>query len=205
MNEPARRQGRPPKMENPRGRILDEAAELFAKNGYEGTSLSDVAVAVGVTKAAIFHYFPNKKEIYEAIIVRTLQGLVETVTLAVEVDGDAEARLVRFMMAHADYFEQHYYGFMTMLVGYGGMENITLIEEARKLRDGYESLLRSIVTTGMKSGCFRQVDVHVASRAVLSLLNWMVRWYKPGHGSPASAFAKEYCDLMLGGLRTRQA
>ena len=70
-----RRQGRPPTIENARDRILDDAARLFARDGYDGTSLGELAASVGVTKAAIYHYFPNKKEIYEAIIVRTLEGL----------------------------------------------------------------------------------------------------------------------------------
>lgn len=67
---PARRQGRPPTMENARERILDVAAELFARDGYEKASLGNLADSVGITKAAIYHYYPNKKEIYEAIIVR---------------------------------------------------------------------------------------------------------------------------------------
>ncbi|CAN7683395.1 TetR/AcrR family transcriptional regulator [Rhizobium sp. LjRoot30] len=64
---PARRQGRPPTMENARERILDVAAELFARDGYEKASLGNLADSVGITKAAIYHYYPNKKEIYEAI------------------------------------------------------------------------------------------------------------------------------------------
>ena len=188
-------------MENPRGRILDEAAALFARDGYDGASLGDVADAVGVTKAAIYHYFPNKKEIYEAIIVRTLEGLLKSVVAAIDKEPDAEEALSRFMTAHADYFEKHYYGFVTMLVGYGGMENIAMIEEAQKLRNAYEALLRDIVAAGVRSGRFRKVDVNITSRAILSMLNWMVRWYKPGRGRPAAYFAKEYCNLVVGGVR----
>jgi hypothetical protein len=45
------------------------------------------------------------------------------------------------------------------------------------------------------------VDVQVTARAALSMLNWMARWFKPGKGRRASSFAREYCDLLLGGLR----
>ena len=201
MNAPARRQGRPPTIENARGRILDEAAELFARDGYDGASLGSVADAVGVTKAAIYHYFPNKKVIYEAIIVRTLKGLLQFVSHEVGRVHGAEESLTRFMTAHAEYFEGNYHGFVTMLVGYGGMEDITMIAEAKKLRDSYEALLRNIVVAGIADSQFRQVDVHVTSRAVLSLLNWMVRWFKPGHGRPAAEFALEYSSLLLSGIK----
>lgn len=196
-----KRQGRPPTIENARERILDDAANLFAREGYDGASLGDLAASVGVTKAAIYHYFPTKKEIYEGIIVRTLQGLLRDVSAATAQTSNPEDALKRFMITHADYFEEHYNGFLAMLVGYGGMQNVVMLAEAQKLRDDYENLLRSIVSDGIKIGKFRIVNVQVTSRAVLSMLNWMVRWFKPGKGKKASAFAQEYCDLILGGLR----
>ena len=92
-----RRPGRPPTLENARDRILDDASALFAKEGYDGTSLGELAEAIGVTKAAIYHYFPNKKEIYEAIIVRTLDGLLRYVTDEIGAADHPEKALARFM------------------------------------------------------------------------------------------------------------
>ncbi len=197
-----KRQGRPPTIENARDRILDDAARLFARDGYDGTSLSELATSVGVTKAAIYHYFPNKKEIYEAIIVRTLEGLRRHVSQAAAGAPGPEEALARFMTAHADFFEEHYDGFLTMLVGYGGMENVVMIAEAQKLRDEHEQALRHIIADGIAKGAFRAVDIDVTSRAVLSMLNWMVRWFKPGKGRRAASFACDYYDLMFGGLRS---
>ena len=196
-----KRQGRPPTIENARDRILDDAARLFARDGYDGTSLGELAASVGVTKAAIYHYFPNKQEIYEAIIVRTLEGLRRHVSQATAQTSGPEEALARFMIAHADFFEDHYDGFLTMLVGYGGMENVVMIAEAQKLRDEHEQALRHIIADGIAKGAFRPIDIDVTSRAVLSMLNWMVRWFKTGKGRRAAAFAQDYCDLMLGGLR----
>ena len=196
-----KRQGRPPTIANARDRILDDSARLFARDGYDGTSLGEIATSVGVTKAAIYHYFPNKKEIYEAIIVRTLEGLRHHVSQAAAEPSGPEEALARFMTAHADFFEDHYDGFLTMLVGYGGMENVVMIAEAQKLRDAHEQALRQIIAEGIAKGAFRPVDIDTTSRAVLSMLNWMVRWFKPGKGRRAAAFAQDYCDLMLGGLR----
>ncbi|MBZ6078234.1 TetR/AcrR family transcriptional regulator [Microvirga puerhi] len=197
-----KRQGRPPTIANARGRILEEAAAQFAREGYEGTSMDDIAESVGVTKAGVYHYFPNKKEIYEAIIVKTLEGLLRSVSAAIAQARDPEAALGTFMTAHADYFEEHHDAFLTMLVAFGGMQNVVMIAEAQKLRDDYEALLRNIIADGVSDGTFRQVDVRTSSRAVLSMLNWMARWFKPGHGRRASDFAKDYCDLLLGGIRT---
>ena len=195
-----RRQGRPPSMENPRGRILDEAAALFARDGYDGASLGTLAEAVGVTKAAIYHYFPGKQDIYEAIIVQTLEGLLDHVRPAVAAAPDPRAALAGFMRAHAEYFEAHFDSFATMLVGYGGMRNRVPIEQAQTLRRDYESLLRDLIARGVAQGTFRDLDPAVTARAVLSMLNWMVRWFRPGEGRKAGDVAQDYCDLIRRGM-----
>src|SRR5262249_49338368 len=100
-----KRQGRPPVIENDRDRILDEAAALFARSGYERSSVGDVADAIGATKAAIYHYFDSKQDIYDAIIVRTLTGLAARVRAAVGDSGTAQEKLRRYMTAHATYLE----------------------------------------------------------------------------------------------------
>lgn len=195
-----RRQGRPPSMPDPPGRILDEAAALFAARGFDGASLGDLAEAVGMTKAAIYHYFPSKQDIYEAIIVRVLHGLAAHVTTAIDEQDDPRDRLRAFMTAHAGYFEDNFHGFATMLVGYGGMKNPSLRTEAKVLRRDYESRLREIIAAGIGQDCFVAVDPALAGRAILSMLNWMVRWFQPGGARRATDFANEYCDLILGGM-----
>ena len=58
----------------PRERILEEAAKLFAHSGYDGSSVADLAAALGVSKAAIYHYFTTKQDIYDAIILAVLEA-----------------------------------------------------------------------------------------------------------------------------------
>lgn len=191
-----RRLGRPPKIANARQRILDHAAQLFAEKGYETSSLSELAERLGLTKPAVYNYFASKQELYDAIILATLSGLVEAVTSAVGKETSPPARLRRFMTAHARYFEEHHHGFVTMLVGFGGMDSMEFRQEALALRHEHETLLREIVFGGVESGAFRAIDPVTASRAILSLLNWMARWFKPGGGKTAEAFALEYFDLL---------
>jgi hypothetical protein len=110
------------------------------------------------------------------------------------------AKLRRFMTSHARYFEQQRAGFVVMLVGFSGMDSSEFRDEAMRLRDEHERLLRAIIAEGIDSKAFRPVDVVTTGRAVLSLLSWMVRWFKPGLGSTAEQIAIEYYDLLAGGL-----
>ncbi|WP_144630170.1 TetR/AcrR family transcriptional regulator [Bordetella genomosp. 13] len=198
-NPPARR-GRPPTLEAPRERILAAAAGLFAQSGYENSSIADLAGGLGVSKAAIYHYYPTKQDIYDAIILETLQGLSAAVRAAVAQAEPGLPRLRAFMQAHAGFFERHHAQFVTMLIGYSGMA-LPERADAALLRDGYEALLRELLSQGLAQGHFRAVDVAATGRAVLSMLNWMVRWYKPGQGDSATRIADGYFDLITHGLR----
>ncbi|SEJ34542.1 MULTISPECIES: TetR/AcrR family transcriptional regulator [unclassified Achromobacter] len=194
------RAGRPPTLAAPRERILEEAAKLFARSGYDGSSISDLAAALGVSKAAIYHYYPTKQDIYDAIILEVLNGLTQTVGRDVAGAEGGVARLRAFMVGHARYFEQHHAEFVTMLVGYSGMA-LSEREDAARLRDSYEKRLRAVIAQGVAEGAFRAQDVAATGRAVLSMLNWMVRWYKPGQGDSAETIAAGYFDLLVGGMR----
>jgi AcrR family transcriptional regulator len=57
--------------------ILDAALDLFADKGFFGTSLRDVAKAVGVRESALYNYFPSKDALFEALIVHDHHGKAE--------------------------------------------------------------------------------------------------------------------------------
>src|SRR3546814_3038960 len=109
------RAGRAPTLAAPRERILEEAARLFARSGYENSSVADLAAAIGVSKAAIYHYYTTKQDIYDAIILEVLRGMTAAVSQAVAQAPTARERLRQFMLAHARYFEDHHAQLVTML------------------------------------------------------------------------------------------
>ncbi|MBD9541481.1 TetR/AcrR family transcriptional regulator [Ensifer sp. ENS04] len=194
------RQGRPPVYENAKEKILAQAAKHFAQSGYENSSINDLAKSLKVSKAAIYHYYPTKQEIYDAIIVNTLDSLMEAVKDEVEKTPEPRYRLRSFMVAHARFFEKNYWNFLTMLMGFSGMERGLRRNHALKARDSYEGYLREIITGGMDDGAFRHVEVATVSRAVLSMLNWMARWFKPEKGASAEQVALDYYGLLISGL-----
>lgn len=192
--------GRPPLLRDPRAEILLQAAKLFAENGYAASSLNELAAAMNYSKGAIYNYFASKQEIYDAIIILTLTGLYEASASAVKPEDAPCQRLREFMIAHACFLAENYDSFVTMLVGFSGMANVDLKDDAVELRDAHEGLLRAIIAEGIADGSFRSADPATVGRAVLSLLSWMVRWFKPGGVKTAEDVAGEYCDLLLRGL-----
>src|SRR5215467_8269434 len=60
-------------------RILDGAASVFAKGGYAGTSMEEIAAAAGVSKLLLYRDFAGKRELYQAVLDRTSGWLKERV------------------------------------------------------------------------------------------------------------------------------
>jgi AcrR family transcriptional regulator len=60
-------------------RILDGAASAFAKGGYAGTSMADIATAAGVSKLLLYRDFAGKRELYQAVLERTLARVAQRV------------------------------------------------------------------------------------------------------------------------------
>ncbi|MFH3479646.1 TetR/AcrR family transcriptional regulator [Xanthobacter variabilis] len=192
--------GRPPLLDDPRAEILQQAARLFAEKGFSSGSLAELARAMNYSKGAIYNYFSSKQEIYDAIIIFTLTGLYEASAIAVNRQDPPVDQLRQYMVAHARFLADNYDCFVTMLVGFSGMANSELKDDALALRDAHEGLLREIIADGVADGSFRAVGEAMTGRAVLSLLSWMVRWFRPGRGKSAEEVALEYHDLLVRGL-----
>jgi AcrR family transcriptional regulator len=75
-----------------RERILAVAQELFTRNGYDKTSLRDIAERLEITKAALYYYFPRKEDILLELHLQ-LHALGETVIAELEAAPDGEARV----------------------------------------------------------------------------------------------------------------
>lgn len=87
MGRPKNSEGRDTRQE-----ILDAALELFAENGFFGTSMREIARAVGVRESAIYHHFANKEALFEGIINEAGTDAVSTVGVIFEQSKDADLR-----------------------------------------------------------------------------------------------------------------
>lgn len=81
------------------GQILDAAELLFARHGLRGTRVREIAVAAGVNEATLYNYYKNKEALYEAVLERGIQPIVDIVRQTSAGDNSPEnirhaARLV---------------------------------------------------------------------------------------------------------------
>lgn len=80
-----------------RDKILDAAEALFAKRGYAGIGLREVAEVVGLGKSSLFHHFRNKPQLYAAVAGRIVARIEEQLMRALAAGGDPLTRLERWL------------------------------------------------------------------------------------------------------------
>ena len=91
---------------NTKKRILEEALRLFAKNGYLGTSMNDIARQLGVTKAALYKHYTSKQEILDSIVNRMDSLDYERGKKYEMPQGDSETVIIGYREADTDKIKQ---------------------------------------------------------------------------------------------------
>lgn len=185
-----------------RSDIIQAAAQIFRQKGYHGTSMQDIADAVHLQKASLYHHISGKQEILIDILDRALDLLIEDIE-AVARSGVKPEEKVRQAM-------QAYVGRLTEDTDLAAV----LMQEHRSLpadlqaahiarRDRLESLWRQIIQEGIQSGDFRYSDEVLATFALLGVLNWMITWYRPSGRLSAQEIANQFGDILLKGISSR--
>ena len=82
--------------------ILLKAIPLFAESGYDGVSMRDIAGAVGISGAALYHHYQNKQSLYLAAMALAFEDKAIGITTAIEAKGTATQRLERFVARFTD-------------------------------------------------------------------------------------------------------
>jgi AcrR family transcriptional regulator len=82
---------------SPREKILDASEALFARRGFAGVGLSEIADAVGLGKSSLFHHFPTKAQLYAAVVERILSEIETELVRALAVGGTPVERLDRWV------------------------------------------------------------------------------------------------------------
>lgn len=189
--------------EQRKAQILRAATELFAAAGYAGTSLRDVAEKCGMTKAALYYHYPDKESLLKAVVAARMGRLIAAMetALAKQGPGDPMARIRAFLLACARQIDTDRSGWVVGARIFWSIEAISDRDAVIALRDRFENTLRAEIVEAMDRGLLRHEDPGTVTRLLLSWLNYMPRWHKPGGRLTAEEMADEFLRISLAGLR----
>lgn len=192
--------GRAPGYDEQREAILARAAHLFARGGYPGTTMNQVAQDCGLSKATLYHYYPDKY----SLLVSIAEGHVERLQVLVrEVEAQGlkppqrlRELIHRIVAEYADAQDAHHV--LTEDVKFlepqdrrrvQAKEREVVAGFARAVGEVRPELKDAVLTTPL-------------TMLLFGMINWMFTWMKPDGPLNYDALAPIVADLFLGGLKT---
>jgi AcrR family transcriptional regulator len=199
--------------------IIIAAADALHRNGYEATTMKDIAAEVNLTAASLYHHFRNKDALLLAVLEEGLNhviGLIEPVIDAQKSNAEKLAEMIRLHVVNvtrnttvgaAMVFEIR--SLMNSKAPRNGDKPTNMVYEdfmqrrdnffAR--RDYFEKLFREVVKSGIRDGEFREVDAAIYAKTMLGAHNWVAVWYKESGRLSGEVVADMMADTFLAGLK----
>ncbi len=180
--------------------ILDKAAELFAEEGFDRTSISRISAACGVSKALLYHYYGSKDDLLFDVIGQHLDSLIEIVEAADDANLAPQARLHALVTAILEAYRGANAEHKVQINALSQLPP----KRAEELKDKERRLVRIV------AGAVAAIDPALAAdRALLmpltmslfAMLNWHYMWYRPGGAMSREAYADMVTRLILSGAR----
>lgn len=182
-----------------REEILIAAAQIFSQKGFHATSMQDIAQAVNLQKASLYHHVSSKQEILVDVLDRALNLLIERMQAVMALPLPPDEMLRQAVQVYLITLLEHRDLAAVLL-----LEHRSLIPDlhARHLprRDRFEQLWRDLIQHGLDQGVFCCTDPAMTTRALLGALHWTITWYQPAGAFTPAEIAAQFSDLFLGGL-----
>ncbi|HBP29175.1 MAG TPA: TetR/AcrR family transcriptional regulator [Advenella kashmirensis] len=162
-----------------RSAILDVAATLFIERGTGGTSIQDIAEALGLSRTAVYYYFKNKEQIQQSLTEEVLSAARKLAGDTVARDDlDPVTALRALVTQHADLILSRPAEFRVADRTEADLSPKQRISVQNARRNVLENFSH-VIERGIREGVFRMVDAHVAAFSLIGMCNWSAWWYKP--------------------------
>lgn len=184
-----------------RQRVLAAAVELFAANGFDGTSVQEIVERAQVTKGALYHYFTSKDdllyEIYHALLSVQLadldrilaEGLAPAQTVRAIIVNLIETTAARAKEAAVFAREMH-------------RLDAAYLATIRADRRKYHQTFRALIEDGQRKGDFSPVaSADTVTLMVFGMINQLPSWYSPAGPKTSTELAAEVSEFVLAALR----
>jgi AcrR family transcriptional regulator len=178
--------------------VLDAAAGLFCRQGYEGTSVRDIARAAGMLPGSLYCHFATKEDLLVAVYVRGVEQIIGAVQAAVQRHEAPWDRLEAACVAHLEaVLRDDDYARVVVRVRPADVAAAQASLVAQ--RDRYEALWAALIAALPLP---RRTDRKTLRLMLLGALNWSQNWYRADGGASPRVIARQFTALLRQGLET---
>lgn len=188
-----------------RREIIEAAAQVFKKNGFQGSSIADVAAQLGMDRATLYYYIGSKNELFDEVVTEAVEANVAQAEQIRDSDAPAPEKLRTLIESLMGSYAAHY-PFLYVFI----QENLSQVppkraEWAREMRSynrRYESAMVDVIQQGFDAGTLRETGpAWLVAYGIIGMVAWTNRWFDPAK-TPADAttIGRTFADMTLGGL-----
>ena len=181
--------------------ICRVAARVFYEKGYDGASMQDIARAVGLTKAGLYHHVGSKDRLLFEIMNYGMDILDEVVLARVRKISDPRLRLRATIVGHIDLVVRARDLEITVILHENRSLRGTLRRKIDRRKSAYIHLLEDLIAEVQAAASAPPpIPPTLAAFALLGMINWLYQWYRPQGPVKQPELAETYADFFFRGL-----
>jgi len=173
-----------------RQEVVTTAAALFARRGFQATSMDELSHATGLRAGGLYHYIGSKQALLLDIFNQLMEPLLERAAEIEAGDADAETQLRMLVRAWLAHIETHLDHMSVFSQERHAIEHEPEWEQVRASRDAFEAILARRLAAV-------ELTDRLALFALLGMVNHTATWLKPGGRLTTEQIADGYCNMLL--------
>ena len=184
--------------------ILLHAAQTFAEEGFEGTSMRDISRVTGVSLSGLYYYFESKQKLLYLIQYNTFNFIMERLQARLDTVNDPATRLRVFVQNHIEYFLSHP-SEMKVLAHEEEALDPPLRDEVAAIKRRYYALACEILDGVAAEGLAPGIPPRVAVLSLFGMMNWVYKWHNPEIDPGAEELTNGIVAIFLNGVLEEKA
>ena len=184
-----------------REEILATAADLFWAKGYGATAMSEIAGALDIQKASLYHHVPSKETLLYELSIESMRHIIDAANSASELAPLPHLQAIIERHIHALISDQNKHATaLTELRSLSPQQRAHVVE----LRDRYDRIIdEAIRSVRVTHDIWPDVSTKLLRLTLLGMLNWTVFWYRDEGSDDLSEIVAAFSTVFLGSLYRR--
>ena len=179
--------------------IYHVAAQIICDKGFDAMTMNDIAEAVGMTKAGVYHYIQGKRELLFGIMDYGMTQLEQRVIAPASAIADPEERLHAIIAAHAHMIASGEHAITIVVDEVAGLDTRPrkAINERKRV---YFEFLRATLDELKAQGRLQAIDTTVAAFSLFGMILWLPHWFRTQGRLNAEQVVNELIKMASTGL-----
>jgi len=154
--------------------ILEAAAEVFARRGFHGSTVEEIAQRAGVGKGTIYEYFSSKKDLFHQLITAVMEEMITDLRKRIDQAGEVQEKLRILVEEGLNHFQRLEQISKILMTEVKNARDEEIKEIFLQKHESIIGLISGVIEEGMKEGRFRQVDKLLAAQLFIGTLSSII-------------------------------